>query len=281
MKINDNKIVDGLTPDGSYQDRIEVPGQERAGTGIPADTFNQIIREFQENYIVKAGLTPSSEDLDQFYEATKHFVSKWLETDLSSLSEKIESNDTDINNLMKEILGTRSLRVGEITAWAGLVDTIPNNAYLCDDTLLLIADHQALFNAIEHSWRNGRTPTEGYFYLPDGRGGVLKGAGSSSASKYPNYYQSGYSRYISIVENRGLAGTYQSTAIVNIKGETRMRASRYGVGEGAFEITNQSGDVAEKPFSQGLVLNTSRVAPAGATNRDNNLAVNWIIFYKA
>lgn len=272
MKINDNKIVDGLTPDGSYQDRVDVQGQERAGTGITADIFNQIIREFQDNYIVKAGLIPSSDDLDQFYEATQHFINQSLLPALLSLNNKIASS---ILNFQEEIFNTRSLRIGEITAWAGPTETIPNNAYLCDDSLLLITDHQALFNAIGHSWKHNRTPPSGYFYLPDGRAGVAKGAGASPSSKY------------SKIENRGLVGTYQHTAIINITGSSKYGLygeSYTAINSGALKVVSGGKSKASSSGWSGnlkLVLDASLVVPTSTTNRDNNFAVNWIIYYKA
>lgn len=272
MKINDNKIVDGLTPDGSYQDRVDVQGQERAGTGITADTFNQIIREFQDNYIAKAGIIPLSDDLGQLYKATQYFINQSLLPAVASLEQKL--------------IDTRSLRIGEIGAWAGTLDTIPENAYLCDDSLCLITDHQILFNRIGHSWANGRTPPEGYFYIPDGRGGVLKGAGQSN--KYGTYTQVD-GTVIDLNEDRGEVGSYQNTAIRNITGETNLSTetgsvallTQIGVIKGSATGGATARSTGSVALNDILHIDASLVVPVGDTNRDNNLAVNWIIYYKA
>ena len=269
MKINDNKIVDGLMPDGSYQDRVDVQGQERAGTGIKADTFNQIIREFQDNYILKAGIIPLSDDLGQLYKATQYFINQSLEPAVASLEQKL--------------IDTRALRIGEIAPWAGTIETIPYNAYLCDDALCLIEDHQLCFKAIGHSWANGRIPPKGYFYLPDGRAGVLKGIGQSTADKYPDYVKPDGSGNLSLTENRDVNKRYQSTAGIKTEGLSSTRSlENYvsGIYYGTWTSSNayaQAGTNASYSISS----DTSRTTPTGKTFSDNNLAVYWIIFYKA
>ncbi len=257
MKINDNKIVDGLMPDGSYQDRVDVQGQERAGTGIMANTFNQIIREFQDNYILKAGIIPLSDDLGQLYKATQYFINQSLEPAVASLSSEIAS-------LQEEILATRALRIGEIAPWAGTIDTIPENAYLCDGALALIEDHQLCFKRIGHSWSNEKTAPSGYFYLPDGRGVGLIGAGTSVG--------------FNINSTRPICGTREQTGIINITG--RLEGGYSNTRAGAFKLYgNGSGLGSGTGFYRKVFsFDTSLVVPKADTNRDNSIAVNWIIY---
>ena len=256
MKINDNKIVDGLMPDGSYQDRVDVQGQERAGTGIMANTFNQIIREFQDNYILKAGLIPLSDDLGQLYKATQYFINQSLEPAVASLEQKL--------------IDTRALRIGEMSPWAGTIETIPINAYYCDGALALIEDHQLCFKAIGHSWSNGKTAPTGYFYLPDGRGVVLKGAGQSEGYTYN--------------EDRGIVGSKQNTAIKRLLGYwdyilTHTSSSSSGVLKHTVMSEAYSGITSgDGIWSNTINLDSDFMYPSGETNRDNNIAVNWIIF---
>ena len=263
MKINDNKIVDGLMPDGSYQDRVDVQGQERAGTGITANTFNQIIREFQDNYIAKAGIIPLSDDLGQLYKATQYFINQSLLPAVASLEQKL--------------IDTRALRIGEIAPWAGTLDTIPYNAYLCDDALCLIEDHQLCFKAIRHSWANGRIPPDGYFYLPHGNGAVLKGIGQSTADKFPPY------KGKPLTENRIITKRYQATASERIYAVWDAgNGNVFSTSGAADRIMRNNAWVGSLEGGYGVaVLDSSLTNPTGETNRDNNLAVYWIIFYKA
>lgn len=135
-------------------------------------------------------------------------------------------------------------RTGEIVAWAGNLETIPKNALLCD----------------------GREISRNYYMNVFNKLGVIWGAGTSTKFTYN--------------DSRGSVGTYQGTAVRNITGYFDCGEVYVGTVGGAFYRQHRGymGLNASDRDNYRTDFNASRVVPTGQTNRDNNLAVHWIIF---
>ena len=242
MKINSERIP-GIGANGKYIDDNRTPGQERVGTVLQANVFNQIIDEFQGNFIEAAGLVPSDTDTGQIKKAFDFFINNL----------RLEFQEEMYDNLS-----------GNIFAFAGDVENIPSNAFLADGREISRITYARLFNKIGTLWGDGDGSTT--FNIPDGRGGVLKGAGQSSGYQHN--------------EDRGKVGSKQNTAIRNITGSFDPR-SIVGYGVGAFShvyLSAANSHLFGSPPAYSYSFDASRSVPVGKTNRDNNIAVNHVIF---
>lgn len=193
------------------------------------------------------------------------------------------NNITDLRNPTSKhnAIGYSDM-AGIIEAFAGQASALPPSTLYCDGREVSRITYARLFQRIGVAWGAGNGTST--FNLPDGRGGVLKGAGQSS--KYGTYTQAD-GTVASLEENRGAVGTYQSTAIRNIEGQMNristyyFSTSPYASKACSATILEYAGGRATGASSKYLEIsfNTSRVVPTGETNRDNNLAVHFIIFY--
>ena len=250
MKLNSLDIP-GIGANGKYVDKNNTPGQERAGTLIKSLLPNQLIDEFQVNFIEAAGLVPSDTDTGQIKKAFDFFINNL----------NMEFSDK-ISFLEEQMSASLS---GNIFAFAGDVENIPSNAFLADGRELSRITYARLFNKIGTLWGAGDGLTT--FNIPDGRGGVLKGAGQSSGYQHN--------------EDRGKVGSRQNTAIINITGNVIIRQI---VGDaaptGVFANNTITGIYSlgggQAPYVHNF--DASRVVNTGKTNRDNNIAVNHVIF---
>lgn len=272
MKINDSKIVDGLSPDGSYQDRIDVSGQERAGTEITASVFNQIIKEIQENYILKAGINPDSDDLGQFYKATEYFVSKWLDPVLS----RITSNDTDINSLRWAVPNPIILEKKMIFSNLPEIETPHGDYFLLNGQTIDISLYPEARTALINMGFIGSTAE--LINLADYRGMYPRMAGVGATGETGNRtkkWAAGNTNYNSV-------GTVQSDAIKNITGYFSSNApNRYehsisGVFHSVYNLSRGGTSVSNGVY--GIGFNASRVVPTAATNHPHNFTTNFYIY---
>ena len=191
----------------------------------------------------------------------------------------VDINETTLNRLnitdlrsptYKNNTIVKNDRIGMIDDYAGNINKLPQSYMICDGREVSRAGIYAkLFDKVGTIWGAGNGSTT--FNLPDGRGGVSKGAGTSA--KYHPYN-----------ENRGNVGSYQSTAIRNITGFFAKQASSLDGSNnagGAFRFNAKKVD----GVGNGTVLlngdisfDASRTVPVGQTNRDNNFAVIKVIY---
>ena len=116
MKIN-NLDIPGIGSDGRYIDKDTTPGQEKPGTLVTSQVFNQLILELQDNFIQKAGITPSKDVVTQIYDAVMYFINTSTSKTTSEVKAVIEKagliyNPTDITQLNKALDKLLSPTVG-------------------------------------------------------------------------------------------------------------------------------------------------------------------------
>jgi len=101
-----------------------------------------------------------------------------LEQDVTT-PEKITltNNDLAVNGRIKDKTGYTTFP-GEIKAFAGSEDKVPDGWLLCDGKEVSRLKYPYLFNVIGTNWGAGDHTTT--FHLPDGRGQVLRGISGDS-----------------------------------------------------------------------------------------------------
>ena len=172
--------------------------------------------------------------------------------------------------------------IGMVFDYAGDINELPSEYVLAQgQEVSRTGGYAKIFKRLGVIWGAGNGSTT--FNLLDGRAAVSKGAGQSSADKYPPY------KGKSIIENRGAVGSYQGTAGINIIGEWGSGGNGINAGilgmisSGSFEKgAASSSHFAREPsgstVSNHVRLNSSLTNPTGKTNRDNNFAVHKVIY---
>ena len=191
----------------------------------------------------------------------------------------VDINETTLNRLnitdlrsptYKNNTIVKNDRIGMIDDYAGNINKLPQSYMICDGREVSRAGKYAkLFDKVGTIWGAGNGSTT--FNLPDGRGAVSKGAGSSN--KYAHN------------ENRGEVGSYQNTAIRNITGTFFINANQQIdiITSGVFSSAGASAGHIDATSSYSVNASTatfdaSKMVPVGATNRDNNFAVIKVIY---
>lgn len=195
--------------------------------------------------------------------------------DSSILFLKASKGGTTLSSTIPiKITNPPSGRIGEIVAFA-CSKNLPENTLPCDGCLVKISEYPELFAVIGTTWGGDIT----HFNLPDGRAGVLKGVGESTKYKDEHY---------DCNEKREPVGTYQQTAIRDIKGSFYAYSVNRDLFSGSFYRRDwgpwASNITSRKEHNvngeQTVAFAASKVVPTGNTNRDNNLAVQWVIYYR-
>ena len=166
--------------------------------------------------------------------------------------------------------------IGMVFDYAGDINELPSQYVLAQgQEVSRTGGYAKIFKRLGVIWGAGNGSTT--FNLLDGRAAVSKGAGQSSADKYPPY------KGKSIIEDRGDVGSYQGTAIRIIKGW--FRSGDWGSrAQPDNQLFTWEGDYAEKiSYNTGngrhkVTFDSSNMVPDGTTNRDNNFAVHKVIY---
>ena len=201
--------------------------------------------------------------------------------EITNISQNFQEYVDSLGDILASIEGKvdDEILLGMMFDYVGDIEKLPLAYMICDGReVSRVGVYSKVFGKVGAIWGAGDGSTT--FNLPDGRGAVSKGAGSSN--KYAHN------------ENRGDVGSYQNTAIRNIVGgnfySVKMDFGRT-IGDdasdnfyGAFYqylngglYNNVKTGVDATSVNQ-IIFDASRVVPTGETNRDNNFAVIKVIY---
>ncbi|WP_104666955.1 tail fiber protein [Ensifer adhaerens] len=155
------------------------------------------------------------------------------------------------------------LPVGSVVAWCGSKDRVPQGWYYCDGRVLEIAPHQALFDAIGHSFRRSTTSRpfdeNKCFCLPDFRGYFLRGV-DDGAGRDPD-----------AGSRHGLDNSADANTGVGSVQEDQFRSHTHGY----HMFPNGKGKIAGSPWWQ---QGKAQTDPAGGNEtRPINAYVYYIV----
>ena len=173
--------------------------------------------------------------------------------------------------------------VGEVTAFAGSTNTIPDGWLLCDGTPLNSTNYPALHAAIGSAWGDASDDGDSSsdFRLPDLRGRFLRGVSGSTTHDL----DSNLRQVSGVGGNSGNdVGSHQEDAIRNITGSFNGGPT-YASPNANGAFTEHEASYQTQPGSgrtqkhTTVILNAYRVVPTGSDNRPKNVYVNYIIKY--
>ena len=191
--------------------------------------------------------------------------------EITNISQNFQEYVDSLGDILASIEGKvdDEILLGMMFDYVGDIEKLPLAYMICDGReVSRVGVYSKVFGKLGAIWGDGNGSTT--FNLPDGRGAVSKGAGSSN--KYTHN------------ENRGEVGSYQSTAIRNITGNfdkqgTLSDGSNHASGAFSYVLRgNHFMGGGTSSGGGGVFFDASRIVPTGATNRDNNFAVIKVIY---
>jgi microcystin-dependent protein len=191
-----------------------------------------------------------------------------LDTLLKAVDDRIKALD--------DLLEEKSIffvSTGDVIAFAGTSDKVPNGWLLCNGQEYLATDYPDLFDVIGRTY--GGNATLGSFKVPDYREVALVGTGQNSTNSIATH-------------DTYTLGQFKDDQIQNITGW--ITTDGHGGGpvifdaQGAFSVINPgnssfAGAPGNTSTRYGADFNASRVARAGTTTRGKRMGTNYIIKY--